>query len=120
MENRFAGTLPEGGMCALRAVYFFAIYTNNFAGVLPAGGVAAMRRVRYVGMASNSFTGSLPGHSIGRSISDIVLDHNQFAGTLPAAFRGCLHLVVLQMCHNYLEGSIPTWLNAPIADISHN
>eukprot|EP00971_Amphidinium_carterae_P121308 2402487-Amphidinium_carterae.1 len=64
----------------------------------------------------------LPGRPLLPRVLKFYIAYNGFAGSLPAVFRRLRidYIVVLDLGHNYFEGSIPTWLGARAVLVNHN
>eukprot|EP00971_Amphidinium_carterae_P327198 6458394-Amphidinium_carterae.1 len=112
--------MPDTGIRAMSAMACFDIGWNRLTGTFPGGGLQAMRAVDFFVIFWNTFTGTLPDGSPQTPLSKFFVDHNHFAGTVPALLRSLNGFGSLDLTQNYFEGSIPMWLNAETTFIGHN
>eukprot|EP00971_Amphidinium_carterae_P284676 5651992-Amphidinium_carterae.1 len=103
----------------MRAATRFEVQKNSFTGALPLSGIRAMMAVTVFAICFNRLTGTIPGHPFATAGSDLLINNNCFAGTVPAAFKGLSLVLTLDLSQNYFEGSIPAWLQAQAILISH-
>eukprot|EP00971_Amphidinium_carterae_P153325 3039732-Amphidinium_carterae.1 len=121
-QASLSGPLPESGIRALRVVGVLEIAYNCFRGVLPEGGIRAMMRLEAFSIHSNGFTGLLPDLPFAATLACVIFAYNWLAGALPGVLNRFLSatfkVTLLDLEHNYFEGSIPQ-LDAQAVYIRH-
>eukprot|EP00971_Amphidinium_carterae_P116147 2301096-Amphidinium_carterae.1 len=113
-ENRFAGTLPDGGLRVMKAVTYFSIEKNSFAGMLPASGI--LRKVTGFYIYENRFAGTLPhrGTRCLREVTWFIIRTNRFSGSLPDGGLRVMQAVTrLFINDNFFAGTVAESLPLP-------
>ncbi|KAJ0968682.1 hypothetical protein J5N97_021559 [Dioscorea zingiberensis] len=103
-DNNLVGLMPSlDKVGALKALY---LSRNNFSGVIPDDAFSSTMSLKKVHLSENRFSGPIPSSLAEVSkLLELMLDGNQFSGTVPNLRQPGLKLV--NVSDNNLEGPIP-------------
>ncbi|XP_078443069.1 pollen receptor-like kinase 1 [Wolffia australiana] len=109
MNNSFDGALPSlRGLLGLRSLY---LARNQFSGDIAADAFAGMNSVWALHLEHNSFAGAIPASLTALpNLAELSLQDNAFSGRLPEFKFG--PRLKLNVSYNRLEGPIPASLSA--------
>ncbi|CAA6670791.1 unnamed protein product [Spirodela intermedia] len=106
-NNFLSGTLPaELGTCRnLRAL---DLSFNELSGPVPAA-IWSLPELVDLAMWANKLSGEIPNElcSNGASLETLILNHNEFTGTIPPSIGNCRRLIWVSLSGNRLSGDIP-------------
>ncbi|CAA7043228.1 unnamed protein product [Microthlaspi erraticum] len=134
-SNEFNHLFPEHIGWILPQLMSMNISSNGFQGNLPSS-LKNMTEITYLDLSYNSFQGKIPKGFLKDSvevlklshnklsgevilfqeeyyfysISQLLLDNNQFTGKIGQGFRRLQYLSVLDITNNSLSGVIPVWI----------
>ncbi|MEW5316319.1 MAG: hypothetical protein WDW38_007698 [Sanguina aurantia] len=84
---------------------------NNFTGPIPIATLSTLTNLERLLLNSNNYSGSLPAQlSVLGGLTELALDYNSLTGTIPAELGGLAYLATLSLNMNLLSGSLPVSL----------
>ncbi|KAF8037347.1 hypothetical protein BT93_B0301 [Corymbia citriodora subsp. variegata] len=107
-SNLLRGGIPPsvGNMQFLRSL---DLSNNDFTGEIPE--TLANMSLNSLKLSSNNLQGQmLPRISNLRNLRDLYLDNNRFTGDISPSILNSTELIVLDVRHNFLSGTIPNWI----------
>ncbi|KAI4302609.1 hypothetical protein MLD38_038333 [Melastoma candidum] len=112
-DNQLTGSLPVStssspGLDLLVNTWHFHFSRNQLSGQVPAQLFSSNLTLKHILLDGNQFQGSIPS-SIGltNSLEIIRLDQNSFSGTVPANINDLTNLQELYLGYNQLSGPLP-------------
>lgn len=114
-RNNFSGLFPTATFMKLKNLKSLSLSENWFYGDLPTS-ISDFPSLETLDLSSNNLTGKLPiglcDGSLSGNLKDLLLQSNQFTGTIPESLANCSSLVSLDLSFNYLTGPIPRRLGS--------
>ncbi|KAH7277673.1 hypothetical protein KP509_38G001600 [Ceratopteris richardii] len=110
-KNRFTSPLPKG-FASLPSVKYLDISGSNLKENLPSEW-AVWVNLTYLNLHDTGLTGNLPsewGPNFA-NLQSLILYNNSLAGIVPDSWKGLISLQRLELNHNFLSGSLPSWLS---------
>jgi len=124
--NALTGTLPPQGFASNDLTGLWLEH-NELRGAVPSRFGAADQENEEGGSSGNPLAPLGGGSSSGRrtrsqsALVTLSLTSNHFTGGLPDALAGLESLQVLEVAHNDLSGTVPSWLShLDFAELAHN
>ncbi|XP_020599909.1 LOW QUALITY PROTEIN: probable leucine-rich repeat receptor-like protein kinase At5g49770 [Phalaenopsis equestris] len=116
-SNQFIGTIPAS-LGSLSNLVRLDLGDNQLTGPLPisngsAPGLDQLKNAQHFHLNKNRLSGSIPEqlfHSDMR-LRHLILDRNQFVGTIPASIVTATKLEIIRLDKNQLEGIVPNNIN---------
>eukprot|EP00934_Nitzschia_sp_Nitz4_P005381 Nitzschia sp. Nitz4//scaffold173_size47512//7783//11234//NITZ4_007153-RA/size47512-processed-gene-0.13-mRNA-1//1//CDS//3329538787//5371//frame0 len=100
-----SGAIPET-FTQLTNIQTLNLYATGLSGALPANLFAENDALRYLVMGNCAFTGSLPSLKRQSPVQVVVVENNQFEGTIPSSFFQQPAMEQWHFSNNKLSGSI--------------
>ncbi|TKY47592.1 inactive leucine-rich repeat receptor protein kinase IMK2 [Spatholobus suberectus] len=127
-NNLLTGTIPYS-LANSTKLYWLNLSFNSFSGSLPASLTHSLS-LTFLSLQHNNLSGSLPNSWGGSPKNDffrlqsLILDHNFFAGNVPASLGSLRELNEISLRHNRFSGAIPNEIGTlprlKTLDISNN
>ncbi|EEF30060.1 serine-threonine protein kinase, plant-type, putative [Ricinus communis] len=108
-NNQFSSCIPSS-FENLSSLENLDLSNNQISGIIP-NWIGNMPSLFILTLSDNDISGNLPSNFSLSSISEIHLSRNRIQGSLEHAFfRRFDLLTVLDLSHNHMTGSIPSWI----------
>ncbi|MED6184596.1 hypothetical protein PIB30_048927 [Stylosanthes scabra] len=106
-NNSLSGSIPPE-VSNLSSLEVINLGYNSLSGEIPVS-LLNISSLRHFSAGYNNFNGTLPNelcHQVPQ-LQYLLLDFNQFEGTIPASIGNCTSLVLLSLSNNFFTGPIP-------------
>lgn len=122
-RNNFTGSLPlDFGAPDLRTLVLF---DNSISGTIPSS-LCKLQSLLLLDISDNKLCGPVPDCSVdtstrnptSMSILNLNLRNNNLSGEFPSFLQYCQHLVFLDLAHNHLFGTLPTWIPEKLPNLA--
>jgi len=117
-NNKFTGTLPEI-YSKLHQLHQINLSHNRFEGEIWDSWTTNLKKLRFFAAAHNSLTGTFPDFFGHTRMTGLILDGNQFEGTLPDDVGEMTGLLDLRISDNKFSGSINVLSNLQNLETLH-
>ncbi|KAF3567572.1 hypothetical protein DY000_02017244 [Brassica cretica] len=105
-NNRLSGSVPAS-FNNLSSLKRLEIQLNNISGEFP--DLSSLKNLNYLDASDNRISGRVP-LSLPGSVVQISMRNNLMEGTIPESFRNLTSLEVVDLSHNKLSGSVPSFI----------
>ncbi|KDO40879.1 hypothetical protein CISIN_1g001036mg [Citrus sinensis] len=116
-NNNLSGKIPRW-LGNLKGLQHIVMPKNHLEGPIPVE-FCRLDSLQILDISDNNISGSLPSCFYPLSIKQVHLSKNMLHGQLKeGTFFNCSSLVTLDLSYNYLNGSIPDWIDG-LSQLSH-
>ncbi|GLU06394.1 hypothetical protein SLE2022_234340 [Rubroshorea leprosula] len=104
-SNRFCGVLPNT-LSNLTLLFELDLSNNRFVGPFPSV-ILSLPSLHYLDLRFNEFEGPVPPQLFNQGLDAIIVNNNNFTGSLPTAFKANISPSVIVFANNRFRGCLP-------------